>query len=297
VDEDIDDDIPPTIHQRFAYALLREALAGAGKVHLDYRVENEPMTIHAWVPRRGANDPEPPPPLDPDPMKALGQGILASALDAGGMVPQTVEIEPEPTFLDFYFVPKKSGVPAPGVLGRMTGSRSILWAYHEPPDAHDAREAMGGALNLWEMHGREAKKKRRKGSPKKRPKLAETWLICAEPSDVVVRGFGLSTKPDWPAGFYFGPRLMATQAVFVPELPETRDTLLLRLLGTGKVLERALEEQAALAHDAPERRAAEAALHAVATAGDPVPIDEATADPALHACRKMYRRWAREGEA
>jgi hypothetical protein len=291
------DDPPPIVHKLFAIALLREALAGAGKVHLDYRIENEPHTIRGWVPRRGANDPEPPPPPDPDPMKRLGQGILQTAMDAAGMVPLSVEVGTEPTFLDFYFEPDPSGVPAPGLLGRMTGSPSILSPFHAPPGEPEARDAMREALDLWEMQGREAKKARGKGRRAKRPEMAETWMISAEPSEVLRRGFGLTPRPEWPAGAYFGPPACALQAIFVRELPETRDTLLLRLLGTGKVLERALEEQAALAEDAPERRAVRAALLAIATAGDPVPIDEAAKDPVLHSCRRMYRRWAREIDA
>ncbi len=72
-------------------------------------------------------------------------------------------------------------------------------------------------------------------------------------------------------------------------MSSTRETLLLRLLGCGAVLERALEEQASLDLDAPERRAVRAALLAVAD--EPVSIRESVEDPVLHACRKIYQRW------
>jgi hypothetical protein len=225
---------PRSIHRRFGIALLREALAGAGKVHLDYRVDNEPEWVHGWVPRRSANDPAPPPPPDPDPKKRLGQGILGGAMDAAGMVPLSVQVGTEPTFLEFYFEPDPSGVPAEGLLGRMT---------------------------------------------------------------VLRRGFGLEPRRTWPKGIYFGPPAVALQAIVLRELPATRDTLLLRLLGAGDVLETALAEQAALAKDAPERRAARAALLAVSPADEPVPIEEAVKNPVLHACRKTYRQWARVVEA
>src|SRR5262245_25441432 len=123
-----------TIHKRFGFALLREALAGAGEVHLDYRVDMEPEWVHGWEPRKSANDPALPPPPDPDPMKRLGQGILGAVLDAAGMVPFSVQIGTEPDWIDFYFEPKASGTPAPGLLGRMTSTHAILVPYHAPPD-------------------------------------------------------------------------------------------------------------------------------------------------------------------
>ena len=122
-----------TIHRRFGLALLREALAGAGKVHLDYRVDNEPEWVHGFVPRRSANDPEPPAPPDPDPGKRLGQGILGAAMEAAGMVPISVQVGTEPDWIDLYVEPEPSGVPAPGLLGRMTRSPSILSPFDAPP--------------------------------------------------------------------------------------------------------------------------------------------------------------------
>lgn len=275
-----------TIHERFGLTLLREALAGAGTVHLDYRVDNEPEWVHGWAPRRSANDPEPPHPPDPDPKKRLGQGILGAALDAAGMVPLSVQIGTEPDWIGFYFEPAPSGVPAPGLLGRMTGSPAILSPLHLTPGEPEVHNAMREALNLWTMQGRAGKK-----AKKKRPEMPESWLISTEPSDELKRGFGLKAKPTWPTGIYFGPSALAMQAIVLRELPVTRDTLLLRLLGVGDVLEKALTEQAALAQDALERRAVRAALLAVSEAAEPVPIEEAVKDPVLHACRKTYQRW------
>ncbi len=50
-----------------------------------------------------------------------------------------------------------------------------------------------------------------------------------------------------------GPPLAFTRLVVLAELPETRDTLLMRLMGAGRVLERALEELNELPMDALER--------------------------------------------
>jgi hypothetical protein len=276
---------PHTIHERFAAALLREALAPAGKLHVDYRVDTERETIRVWEPRRSANDPAPVPAPDPDPMKRLGQGIL----EAVGMRAQDVEIGGEPDWIHLYFEPEPRGKPAPGLLGAMTRGPAILSPSHMPAGAHEANDEMRKTLNLWAMLGRKAKKT---GVPRR--KMPDTWVISTEPSKALQEGLGLGPKGKWPKGMYFGPPAFGIHAVVLRELPVTRKTLLLRLLGTGQVLESALAEQAALPVDAPERRAAQAALLAVSPAeGKPIPIEDAVKDPILRACRQAYRRWAR----
>ena len=52
------------------------------------------------------------------------------------------------------------------------------------------------------------------------------------------------------------PPLHCTRLVVVSELPVTRDTLLVRLLGAGSTLKHAIAELQALPAEAPERRLA-----------------------------------------
>jgi hypothetical protein len=138
------------------------------------------------------------------------------------------------------------------------------------------------------MQGREAEK-----AGVKRPDVPASWLISADPIGELLDGFGLHSKRNWPRGVYFGPPALVVQAVILGELAPTRNTLLLRLMGTGDVLEKALAEQAALPANALERRAARAALVAVCTEQELIPIHEATEEPILHACRRAYRRWVK----
>src|SRR5206468_12964055 len=57
----------------------------------------------------------------------------------------------------------------------------------------------------------------------------------------------------WPPGIYEGPPLLWTRLVVVNELPVVGDTLLVRLLGAGTVLKRAIAELKELQAEAPER--------------------------------------------
>ena len=271
---------PKTIHRRFGMALLHEALAGAGRVHLDFRIDREPETIHVWEPRRSANDPAPPMPPDPDPAERLGQAVLTAAAERAGIVQAPVEIGGEPDWIDLYFEPSAAGAPAPGLLGRITAAPCLLSPQHLTPTADDVRHDLFHSHSLW--------------SARDRPDddLVAIWQLCTDAASTIVESFGLHPKEGWPLGVYTGPPALAVNLVVLSELPATRDTLLLRLLGTGAVLTKALEEQAALPDDALERRATQAALRAVAPAGEPIPLVRAPDDAVLRACRKTYRRWA-----
>ena len=71
-----------------------------------------------------------------------------------------------------------------------------------------------------------------------------------------IEGLWLRPMNDWPSGIYEGPPLLWTRLVVVSELPVARNTLLLRLLGAGQVLQQAIAELKALGTEAPERRLA-----------------------------------------
>lgn len=278
------------IHKRFGVALLREALQGTGVVHVDYRVEKKPEWVQVWGPRRSANDTAPPPSAEPDLQKRFSKELTSVVLGSAGLVAQSVRIGAQPDWLDFYFEPAAAGLPAPGLLGAMTRSPSILAPFHlTKAGAREAQDTIRKALNLWAMQGRAAK-----AAGRRRPPMPASWLIVTEPLAPVLRSFGLERSPRWPAGVYLGAPALGLRAVVLRELAPTRDTLLVRLLGTGAVLERALADQAALPPSAPERRAARAALLAIVAAeNEPVPIEEASATSLSRACRKAYLRWAR----
>ena len=57
----------------------------------------------------------------------------------------------------------------------------------------------------------------------------------------------------WPSGYYADRITGRVRIVVVSQLPRTRDTLLLRLMGAGRTLRDAITDLGALPVDAPER--------------------------------------------
>jgi len=69
----------------------------------------------------------------------------------------------------------------------------------------------------------------------------------------MLHGLGFERDQDWPTGIYRCAPDFRVVVIVISELPRARDTLLLRLLGKGAVLEAALEDLIALPEGAPER--------------------------------------------
>ena len=88
------------------------------------------------------------------------------------------------------------------------------------------------------------------------PPLPTQWVISSGRPDAGIDGLGFRPMTTGIRGIYESPPLQHTRLVVVSELPVTRDTLLVRLLGAGSVLKHAIAELQALPTEAPERRLA-----------------------------------------
>jgi hypothetical protein len=85
------------------------------------------------------------------------------------------------------------------------------------------------------------------------PPVPTQWVISSGRPMIGIKGLWLRPMKGWPSGIYEGPPLLWTRLVVVSELPVTRSTLLLRLLGANRVLKQAIAELKALQPEEPER--------------------------------------------
>jgi hypothetical protein len=86
------------------------------------------------------------------------------------------------------------------------------------------------------------------------PPLPIQWVISSGRPDAGIKGLAFGPIPGGLPGIYESPPLHYTRLVVVSELPVTRDTLLVRLLGAGSTLRQAIAELQALPAEAAERR-------------------------------------------
>jgi hypothetical protein len=84
------------------------------------------------------------------------------------------------------------------------------------------------------------------------PPLPRLWILSSGSPDSAIEGFGFEHREGSPPGMYLAPPRLFTGLLVISELLPTRDTLLLRLMGAGRTLERAIAELKALPPEAPE---------------------------------------------
>ncbi len=137
------------------------------------------------------------------------------------------------------------------VLDRMARRTSLWEFFHCAPRLMALFACLRKQLT-W--HAQRVSAARAKKAPA--PPMPWLWIISSTAPRAVMRALPFAPMKGWPTGFYEGPPSGTLRLVIVRELPATRDTLLLRVMGAGRTLHRAIDEIAALPDDAPERKIA-----------------------------------------
>jgi hypothetical protein len=176
----------------------------------------------------------------------FGKQMIRAALARYGPVETDAEVPADTRRIDLWFTPDSTREPVPdhvGLLGRITAGPSTLELFHNTPSGEELAACL---IKHGQFHHHLALRE----PP---PPVPIQWVISSGRPERGIAGLWLRPMADWPSGIYEGPPLLWTRLVVVSELPVARDTLLLRLLGAGQVLKRAIAELKALDDDAPER--------------------------------------------
>jgi hypothetical protein len=176
----------------------------------------------------------------------FGKQMVRSALTSRGPVETDAEVPADTRRIDLWFTPDPPIEAAPadlGLLGRITVGPSTLEFFHNTPSGEDLAACLI-------KHGEFRHFLSLRKTP---PPIPMQWVISSGRPATGIEGLWLRQMGGWPSGIYEGPPLLWTRLVVVSELPVARDTLLLRLLGAGRVLQQAIAELKALGAEAPER--------------------------------------------
>lgn len=175
-----------------------------------------------------------------------GKQLSREMLEPDGRLESDAEASVETQRVDIWFTPDPDR-PASrrqfGLFGPITDSACTLEFFHSTPGGDELATTVIKHGNF-----------RRFLSLRKRPPTTPMqWVISSGRPNEGIHGMCFHAMRDWPPGIYQGPTLLWTRLVVVNELPVTRDTLLLRLLGAGRVLRQAIQELQDLPDDAAER--------------------------------------------
>jgi hypothetical protein len=177
----------------------------------------------------------------------LAKGMLGQALSTAGEVRTQEEVPGEVQTVDVWFQPAPGNAAARaqlGLLGRIAATACLIEPFHTTPGAGPVLDCVSKQLAVRRNLVREA---RRSGGDA--PVIPRLWLISVGRPRGVLSGLRFEPLSGWPSGIWQGPPLLRTYVVVLRDLPVTRETLLLRLLGAGQSFWRAVEELRALPAD------------------------------------------------
>lgn len=173
--------------------------------------------------------------------------MTRAALGRGGTVQTDQEVSPDAGHIDVWFTPARGGaveaLSVLGMLGRIGYSACTLEPFHRTPDSLEVMDCVCKHHYFRKLLAR--------GDAS--VALPLQWLVSAGRPVAALLGLQFEPCTEWGPGVYDTSELLRTRLVVVAELPETRDTLLLRLMGAGKVLARAVRELKLLDEGALER--------------------------------------------
>ena len=195
------------------------------------------------------------------------KNLLSLLLEAHGRVRPQQRVKSHVQYADVSFQPRKRRTararalePHLGLLTRYLGTPVLFEHFSSAPTEQDLRGCLRKLFNL--MAHREAEARRKQPSiaqpftepPTSPPTSLKLVLLLAVPTPALA-GFGPQPvrEPDAPSGLYALLPAYHTEIIVVPELPETLDTLWLRMMGRGEVYARALQAFTQLPADHPLR--------------------------------------------
>ncbi len=133
----------------------------------------------------------------------------------------------------------------------MAETTAIFEPFRNPVTVGEVISCMS---KLWDLRGELERQARRENTRYDDAKLPTLWILTPTASKAMLEGFGAIPKPEhWMEGIYFLPRHLKSAIVVIHQLPETPETMWLRILGKGKVQQRAIGELSSLATDDPLR--------------------------------------------
>jgi hypothetical protein len=125
-----------------------------------------------------------------------------------------------------------------GLLGRMTSESCFIEVFHRPP----GRMLVLGCVRKQLAHALVMEREALTSGTRVPDKPRLFWVVSSGRPDQVLEQFGARRIVGWPRGVYDLVPGAHVRAMVANELPKGRDTLFMRLFGSGRALKTALGE-------------------------------------------------------
>ena len=184
----------------------------------------------------------------------FAKDYLEELLKDYGEVKASEKVSGEIKEIDVLFTPAKqqsSKLQILGLLGRLAENPAIIEPYRNPASSDEICDCILKLLEVKASLRREANANKIKLQESEIPKL---WILTPTISETRLSSFGTIQKEGWLSGVHFLADAMRSAIVAIHQLPQTPETLWLRLLGRGSVQSQAIIELQALPLDHPYQK-------------------------------------------
>ena len=189
------------------------------------------------------------------PHDQFAKDLLETLLSPFGEVQTAKTIDAQVREIDVYFTPAANIPPdSPlGLLHKLATTPATFEPFRKAVIIGEVRSCIAKLIELQNELTRQAK---RDGKPKlTEADLPQLWILTPTLSAEKLTDFGaIKDVESWGEGVYLLPKSFKTGIVVIHQLPETADTLWLRILGRDNIQIRAIAEIIRLPTDSPYRQ-------------------------------------------
>ncbi|MCA2862937.1 MAG: hypothetical protein IM323_05470, partial [Microcystis sp. M049S1] len=183
----------------------------------------------------------------------FSKDYLETFLSSSGDVKTSLDVTAETQEIDVYFRPTSPEIPPElGLLGTLAQTPCLLEPYRNPVTIEGIIACLSKLFTVREQLQREA---HRHQQPLLAENIPRLWILTPTASQRIITAFSALNNPDWGEGIYFLAPALTTALIVLHQLPETPETLWLRLLGRGGTRTRAIDELEALSPSHPFKSA------------------------------------------
>ena len=171
-----------------------------------------------------------------------------------GVASSSQKIASQMKEIDVLFEPNENITnisPQLGFLKNLIQTVCLFEVYRNPVTADEIDQCLSKLIDFKNV--RRKKLKKDKSIDLEVVKQTTLWILTPTLSQKTLDIFRAETSEQWGKGVYLLPGNSKARVIVVHQLPVNEDTLWLRMLGKGKVQEKAIEELSLLNKDNPYR--------------------------------------------
>jgi hypothetical protein len=184
------------------------------------------------------------------PFDQFAKQFFEAFLTPLGEVTIQKQVPGEPMFVDIWFAPSPQPDATPkeiGIFQRMAATCCLIEPFRNQPSSEEVRSCL---QKLFHVRSDSQRQSEENIPDQELPRL---WIVASSISQNVLNEFGGTSVENWLNGMYFLVAGLKTAVINVKELPQTPETMWLRLLGKGKVQQQAIDELITMRKDDPKR--------------------------------------------